>query len=257
LAIDLAQWLSQNVDWESWATGGRYLAAGIAMGFGAIGAGVGEGYNAGEAVDSISRQPAVSGELVRAMLVGQAIAETAGIFALVIAIVLMFIPTVRPTMEVIGASLGAGFAMGLGALGSGIGAGIAGGRAAASIGRNPESRGTVTMTMLLGQALTTSPAVFSLVIAVILVFAQQANKYLGFSVPVAVSALSAGLCVGAGGIGPGFGTGVAAGGACDGVGQNPSANTAITRTMLVGGAVSQSTAIYSFVIALILIIFIR
>jgi len=255
MALDLTELLA-NVDWSPWTTGGQYLAAGIAMGFGAIGAGVGEGFNAGEAVNAAARQPAVSGELVRTMLVGQAIAETSGIFALVIAFILMF-GSPEASMEVIGASLGAGLAIGLGAIGSGIGAGIAGGQAAAGIGRNPESRGSVTLIMLLGQALTTSPAVFSLVIAFFLLFAQQANKYLGADVPIAVSALSAGLCVGAGAIGPGFGTGMAAGGACDGVARNPLANAAITRTMLVGGAVSQSTSIYAFVIALILIIFVR
>jgi ATP synthase F0 subunit c len=244
------------VEWEYWAEAAKYVGAGLAMGFGAIGAGVGEGYNAGYAVDSIARQPAARGELTRTMLVGQAIAETSGIFALVIAFVLMF-SSPLPSMEVIGAFLGAGLAMGLGAVGSGVGAGVAGAQAAASIGRNPASRGSVTLTMLLGQALATSPSVFALVAAVILAFAQQANKYLGGSIPVTVSALAAGLCVGAGAIGPGFGTGIAAGGACDGVGRNPEASTAITRTMLIGGAVSQSTSIYSFVIALILIIFVR
>jgi ATP synthase F0 subunit c len=255
MAFDLTELLAET-DWAAWTSGGKYLAGGIAMGFGAIGAGVGEGFNAGEAVNAAARQPAVSGELVRTMLVGQAIAETSGIFALVIAFILMFTEP-EPSMEIIGASLGAGLAMGLGAIGSGVGAGVAGGQAAAGIGRNPESRGSVTLTMLLGQALTTSPAVFSLVIAAMLVFAQQANKYLGASVPIAVAALAAGLCVGAGAIGPGFGTGLAAGGACDGVARNPQANSQITRVMLVGGAVSQSTSIYAFVIALILIIFVR
>ena len=68
-----------------------------------------------------------------------------------------------------------------------------------------------------------------------------------------MAAFSAGICVGAGAIGPGFGAGLAAGGACDGVGRNPRAGSDITRTMLVGGAVSQSTSIYSFVVAFILI----
>lgn len=255
MATQMLDWIANNIDWASVTTGSKFLAAGIAMGFGAIGAAVGEGYNAGEAADAMARQPAVGGELMRTMLVGQAVAETSGIFALVIAFLLMF-ATPQPSMEVTGAFLGAGFAMGLGALGSGVGAGIAGGRAAAGVGRNPLRRGQITMTMLLGQALATSPAVFALVVAVILAFAQQFEKYLGNQLTIAVSALSAGLCVGAGAIGPGLGTGLAAGGACDGVARNPEANTAITRTMLVGGAVSQSTSIYAFVIAFILIFFV-
>ncbi len=247
--------MAGSLDWASPMAAAQYVAAGIAMGFGAIGAGVGEGYNAAEAVDSIARQPAAAGELTRAMLVGQAIAETSGIFALVVAFILMFIGP-QPCMEAMGAYLGAGLAMGLGAVGSGIGAGIAGARAAAGIGRNPHSRGSVTLTMLLGQALATSPSVFALVVAVILAFAQGFQRYLGSDIAVTVAALSAGLCVGAGAIGPGYGAGLAAAGACDGVSRRPEASMNITRVMLVGGAVSQSTSIYAFVIALILIIFI-
>lgn len=245
----------QQMDWAPAMDGAKYLAGGIAMGFGAIGAGVGEGYNAGQAVDLISRQPAVRGDLTRAMLVGQAVAETSGIFALVVAFVLIFSDPI-PCMEAVGAYLGAGFAMGLGAIGAGVGAGMAGGSAAVNIGRNPHVRGPVTITMLLGQALTTSPAVFALVIAVILAFAQQFDKYLDNQITVTASALAAGLAIGAGAIGPGFGTGLAAGGACEGVGRKPEASTRITRVMLVGGAVSQSTSIYSFVIAFILIFFV-
>ena len=247
-------WFSSGADNVSTiVSGAKYLAGGIAMGFGAIGAGVGEGYNAGEAVDSLSRQPAVGSELVRTMLVGQAIAETSGIFALVIAFVLIFSSASTVCMEIMAAQVGAGLAMGMGALGAGIGAGVAGARAVGSIGRNPESRGSVTMTMLLGQALATSPAVFALLVAVILAFAQTLQRFTGNSLEATAAALGAGLCMGAGAIGPGFGTGLAAGGACDGVGRNPQAGTALTRTMLVGGAVAQSTSIYAFVIAFILI----
>jgi len=245
------EWLGQNA--EQVAAGARLFAGGIAMGFGAIGAGIGEGYNAGEAVDAISRQPAAQSELVRTMLVGQAIAETSGIFALVIAVVLLFSSSSQPGLEVMAAYVGAGLSIGLGAVGAGVGAGVAGARAAASVGRNPGSGRSVTLTMLLGQALATSPAVFAFLVAVILALSQGFQKFMGNEIQTAAAALSAGLCMGAGAIGPGFGTGLAAGGACDGVGRNPAAGTALTRTMLVGGAVSQSTTIYSFVVAFLLI----
>jgi F-type H+-transporting ATPase subunit c len=247
----------EGTDWSSWTVAGRYLAASIAMGLGAIGAGVGEGYNAGEAADASARQPSAGPDLVRAMLVGQAVAETSGIFALVVAALLLFVPPPGPCMEVTGACLGAGMAMGLGALGSGVGCGIAGGRAAAGIGRNPRVRGDVTITMLLGQALASSPAVLALVVSVVLLFAQPMGYYRGSSFVLAAAAMSAGLCVGAGAIGPGFGAGTAAAGACDAVSRTPEARTAITRVMLVGGAVSQSTSVYAFVTAFVLIFLVR
>ncbi len=248
--------LLDGVDLTPFMSAAKYVAAGLAIGLGAIGAGVGEGHNAGEAVDNIARQPAVAGELTRAMLVGQAVAETSGIFALVVAFLLLF-RTPTPCLEAMGAYLGAGLAMGLGAIGSGVGAGVAGAHAAGSIGRNPHTQGPVTVMMLIGQALATSPAVFSLVVAVVLLFAQQGGKYVGNDLVTSVAAVAAGICMGAGAIGPGYGTGLAAGGACSAIGRRPDANTAITRTMLVGGAVAQSTSIYSFVIAFMLIFFIN
>lgn len=257
MAADWLDWLNTAVDWGYWTMAGRLLAGGIAMGLGAIGAGVGEGYNAGLALDASSRQPAVAPDLVRTMLIGQAVAETSGIFALVVAIILMFTGVQQACLEVTAASVGAGLAMGLGALGAGVGAGIAGGKAAAGVGRNPGTRGNVIMVMLLGQALATSPAVLALVVSVILAFAQQVNYFTGNNPVLAASALAAGISVGAGAIGPGYGTGLAAAGACDAASRSPDHNDAITRVMLVGGAVSQSTSIYSFVIAVILIFIVR
>ena len=65
------------------------LGAGVAM-VAMIGVGVGIGYNAGKTVESTARQPEASGALMRLMLIGVALTETAGIFALVIAILLLF-----------------------------------------------------------------------------------------------------------------------------------------------------------------------
>jgi F-type H+-transporting ATPase subunit c len=49
------------------------------------------------------------------------------------------------------------------------------------------------------------------------------------------------------------GEGFAAGKACEAIGKNPKEAGLLTRTMLVGQAVSESTGIYSLVVALLLI----
>ena len=67
------------------------LGAGIAMGLGAIGPGVGEGYVAGKACEAIGRRPEEAGLLTRTMLVGQAVSESTGIYSLVVALLLMFV----------------------------------------------------------------------------------------------------------------------------------------------------------------------
>ncbi len=66
------------------------LGAGIAMGFGAIGPGIGEGFAAGKACEGIAKEPKNAALVTRTMLVGQAVSESTGIYSLVIALLLMF-----------------------------------------------------------------------------------------------------------------------------------------------------------------------
>ncbi len=70
---------------------GAFVGAGIAMGFGAIGPGIGEGFAAGKACEGISKRPEEQGLITRTMLVGQAVSESTGIYSLVIAILLIFV----------------------------------------------------------------------------------------------------------------------------------------------------------------------
>ncbi|MBQ1234120.1 MAG: ATP synthase F0 subunit C [Oscillospiraceae bacterium] len=72
------------------------------------------------------------------------------------------------------------------------------------------------------------------------------------AIVLAASTIGAGLAMIAG-IGPGIGQGYAAGRACESVGRQPEAKSAITSTMLFGCAVAESTGIYGLVVAMILI----
>ncbi len=65
------------------------------------------------------------------------------------------------------------------------------------------------------------------------------------------SAIGAGLAMIAG-IGPGIGEGYAVGKACEAIGRQPESSGAVTRTMFIGCAIAESTGIYGFVVALIL-----
>ena len=66
------------------------LGAGIAMVAG-IGPGIGEGNAVAKACEAIGRQPECKGPVTTTMLMGCAIAETTGLYALVIAILLIFV----------------------------------------------------------------------------------------------------------------------------------------------------------------------
>ncbi|NLI89416.1 MAG: ATP synthase F0 subunit C [Epulopiscium sp.] len=78
------------------------------------------------------------------------------------------------------------------------------------------------------------------------------DQITGRDLILACSAIGAGLAMIAG-LGPGIGQGYAAGKATEAVGRQPEARGDIVSTMLVGQAVSETTGIYSFLIALILL----
>jgi len=65
--------------------------------------------------------------------------------------------------------------------------------------------------------------------------------------------LAAGLCMGIGAIGPAIGQGMAASHALDGMARQPEMENSLLRTMIVGQAITESTGIYSLVIAIILV----
>ena len=65
------------------------LGAGCAM-IAGIGSGIGQGYAAGKGAEAVGRQPEAQGDIVRTMLLGAAVAETTGIYGLVVAMILMF-----------------------------------------------------------------------------------------------------------------------------------------------------------------------
>ena len=66
------------------------LGAGIAM-IAGIGPGIGEGNAVSKACEAIGRQPESKSAVTSTMIMGCAIAETTGIYALVVAILLIFV----------------------------------------------------------------------------------------------------------------------------------------------------------------------
>ncbi len=69
---------------------GAMLAAGIAIGIGAVGAGLGIGNAASGACGAVGRNPGVQGKIMMTMLVGMAMAESIAIYALVVSLVLLY-----------------------------------------------------------------------------------------------------------------------------------------------------------------------
>ena len=70
--------------------GGCAVGAGLAM-IAGIGPGIGEGNAVAKACEAIGRQPECKGDVTSTMITGCVIAETTGLYGLVIAILLIFV----------------------------------------------------------------------------------------------------------------------------------------------------------------------
>ncbi len=65
------------------------IGAGLAM-IAGVGPGIGQGVAAGYGAEAVGRNPGARGTIMSTMLLGQAVAETTGLYGLVIALILLF-----------------------------------------------------------------------------------------------------------------------------------------------------------------------
>jgi len=148
-------------------------------------------------------------------------------------------------------AIGAGITM-VARIGTAIGQGYAAGKAAEASAMNPKTIRQTTFVMLLGQAVTETSGIFSLVIALILLYTNPLFNVSGVGIVLICSTLGAAIAMIAG-FGPGVGQGYAAGQAIEAISYRSHMQGSIIRTMLLGQAIGQTTGIYALIVALILL----
>ena len=77
---------------------GQGIGAGLAL-IAGIGPGIGEGYAVGKAIETIGRQPEAKSAATTTMFIGCAVAESTGIYGLLVGIILLF---VNPFLKYLG-----------------------------------------------------------------------------------------------------------------------------------------------------------
>lgn len=75
---------------ENFILGCSAIGAGLAV-IAGIGPGVGQGIAAGHAAAAVGRNPGAKSDITSTMLLGQAVAETTGLYGLLIAMLLLFV----------------------------------------------------------------------------------------------------------------------------------------------------------------------
>ncbi len=79
----------EQITSQAFVLGCSAIGAGLAV-IAGIGPGVGQGYAAGKGAEAVGRQPEARSVIMSTMLVGAAVAETTGIYGLVVAMILLF-----------------------------------------------------------------------------------------------------------------------------------------------------------------------
>ncbi len=79
-----------NITGQDFIYGMSAVGAGLAM-IAGIGPGIGQGHAAGHAAAAVGRNPGAKSDITSTMLLGQAVAETTGLYGFAVAIILMFV----------------------------------------------------------------------------------------------------------------------------------------------------------------------
>ncbi|WP_029914969.1 ATP synthase F0 subunit C [Pelobacter seleniigenes] len=66
------------------------LAAGLGMGLGSVGTGIGQGIAIRSACEGVARNPGASGKILTTMMIGLAMIESLAIYVFVVAMIILF-----------------------------------------------------------------------------------------------------------------------------------------------------------------------
>ena len=228
----------------------HYLAAGLAIALGSIGAGIGQGIAALGSAESISRQPLGNDQIFRTMVIGLAFIESGVIFAFVITLLTLFASPAQITFPVAIAELGVAIAIGIAALVVSIASSFAVKATCSSISRQPFFAQKITTLMLLSQSIMEAPVVFTFIIALIV----RAGLTETMTIYLGIKYLAACLCMALGCIGPSCGQAIFAKSACNSAGLNKDAYSKIFTFSIINEAVIETPVIFCLLISILLII---
>ena len=140
------------------------LGAWLAIGLAGLGVGIGEGMVAKKSLESMGKNPEMSGYFLVLTILGIALVESAAIYGLIIAFQILGLDPATSTVTG-WAAVAAGSAIGFAGLGAGIGEGMLVSGAMDATLRNPENKTKIMTYMILFLALVESVAIYGLIIA--------------------------------------------------------------------------------------------
>ncbi|MCK5632377.1 hypothetical protein KAH94_01385 [bacterium] len=199
---------------------------------------------------SIARQPFSGKKITQFMLITQTIIQTPIIFGFIIAIFIKGQAANATTISDSLRLLASGLAIGLGSIGPIVGLAKFGATACEGLGVNRKSSNHILSFTFLSEAIIETPIIFALIISFTLLFIVK-----GSTNPITgIAYLSAALCIGLGTIGPGISSGNTAAAACKQIARKPEQYSLISKISMFGQGLIDTSAIYSLVVAFMLIL---
>ncbi|MBN2711545.1 MAG: ATP synthase F0 subunit C [Planctomycetes bacterium] len=178
LVIGILLWLKGGSKLDapdSLAQAAAYLSAGLSIGIGALGSGIGSGLVAQDSLEAIARCPKAESRVSLMMFIAQAWCQTPCVFAFVVSILLMYVVgnnfnvlTDEQNIVAAGRALGMGICMGAGAIGPAIGIAFVGAKACQGATNSPEHLQNIRNSFFVGAAVSESTTVYALVISLLM-----------------------------------------------------------------------------------------
>ncbi|HBS48262.1 TPA: hypothetical protein DEO28_04220 [Candidatus Dependentiae bacterium] len=145
--------------------GMHLFAAALVIAFGCVGPTIGQGIFVKSACHSIGLNKSAYSKIFPFTLFSQAIIETPVIFSFIVSFLLIYSKSSSLLFTSVVSSLAAAIAMGFGAIGVGISTGYVASKACKMIAENPDNYNLILRNTLMTQAIIESSAIYSLVIA--------------------------------------------------------------------------------------------
>lgn len=203
-----------------------------------------------EACHAIARQPFFQQKIIRLMLLTQSIIQTPIIFGFIIAMFIKnqaFLSTAAIDSTRLAMS---GLCIGLGSIGPALGLAFFARSACRAVGVNRTTYTNLVSFTLISEAIVETPIVFALVIALFLVSMSTA----GWDPTIGImNLIGSALCMGFGTLGPGISSGKTAAIACEKIAEAPDHYASIARLSMLAQGIIDTSAIYAFTIAMLLI----
>lgn len=226
-----------------------YTSIGIALAVCIAGAvvGLGSSYPARAACYATARQPFFAQKIQMLMLLTQSIMQTPLLCAFIIGLLIRMNAFALTSFAQSMQQIAAGLCIGLASIGPTYGLAIFAHQVCTSIGRNRTAYPQILSFTLISEAIIESPLIFALIVSLMILNIPLSAATItthGYTL------LGVGIVMGLGTFGVGIGSGKTAAQACQEIEKKPEYNTLFSRTSLIVQVLIETCAIYTFLIAL-------